>query len=700
MADTKRKRRERGSRSGNAGLPVIFRSWMMCLLLAVITGAIYWPVIGFGFLNYDDPAYFSINRHVLAGLNWPNFLWAFQTTTLASWYPLTWLSYLLDATMFGAGAAGPHFTNLLLHVINTLLVFQLLKQLTGKRWRSAVVAALFAVHPLHVEAVAWIAERKGLLSTLFGLLTLSFYARYSKAKNHGQKTRAVVYYLAALLLFTGSLLSKPALVALPLGMVLLDYWPLGRFQQQGQKLKTLFYLLWEKLPFILVGVASTMVTIFVHKQSGALTALTTTSLSYRIESAFVSYARYVEKTIWPTKLALPYPDPGSWPWWAGIGAAVLVLGLSYGAIWLGRRRPYLAVGWLWFLVMLGPVIGIIGWGSHTMADRFTYVPLLGLFVIFTWLGTELSRGNPLLRSCVIVGVVGILTACVIRTEDQLSYWKNSETLFRHSLAVTENNIVALDHLGIRLSFEGRDAEAIEYLNQALRLNPEGPMVLYDLGHALAIAGRFPEAETNFQAALQIMPEFVEAHNNLGLVLMRLGRPEEAITQYQAALKYAPDDAAAHKNLADAFAARGRLAEAVEQYKLALSEEPGDAEAHYSLGLAFAVQEKWDDAIPQYAATARLSPTNAAVRYNLGYALRVRGRLDEAEEQLRMALRLAPEFPLAEFNLGEVLAQNGKANEAIFHLQEALRLKPDYEEAKKELEALRATQTTSPLPSPP
>jgi protein O-mannosyl-transferase len=668
----------------------------LCLVLAAATLSVYWPVTGCGFISYDDPAYFSENPNVLNGLTWPNVVWALSTNDNASWYPLTWLSYLLDATVFGKGPAGPHLTNLVLHVGNTVLLFLLLRRLTGAQWRSAFVAALFALHPLHVESVAWIAERKGLLSTMFGLLTLWAYGCYAKPvvpasidRRPPGALRRWFFYGLALFLFACSLLSKPALVVLPCAMLLLDYWPLHRLQRS-----TPWCLFLEKVPFFLLGLLSSVATVWVHKQSGALAALATAPMATRIENAFASYARYLGKTLWPVRLALPYPDPGNWPLSLVMGGAVMVVGLSVLALWQARERSYVFVGWFWFAGMLLPVIGLIQWGTQSMADRYTYVPLIGLFIIVAWFAGEVLGRTQ--RSKRVAGFLAVLLLVVlaVRTQDQLHFWKNSESLFHHTLATTRDNTVALNNLGIWLFGQGRIDEAIEYHRRALELGPT-PVdpgcehTLYNLGNALAGAGKYAEAIESFEAALRVRPENHEARNNLANSLRKLGRVDEAATQYRSALQIKPDAAKIHKNLGDLLVGRGRLDEAVLQYREALKQEPNDAGTHYALGIVLALQGLWNESIQEYEQALRLAPNNAEAQYNLGYVLLVCGRFDQAVAHLNEALRLRPEFPMAHYNLGCALAQQGRRTEAVIHLREALRLQPDYPDARQKLVELGA-----------
>jgi len=562
--------------------------------LAAVTLAVYWPVTGFEFINYDDNDYFYSNVHVLGGLTLKNVLWAFRVGDFRFFHPLTWLSLMLDMDLSGKGAGGPHFTNLLLHTANAVLLFLLLRRLTGAHWRSAVVAGLFALHPLRVESVAWIAERKDVLSAFFGLFSLIFYARYvSESKVQSPKSKT--FYGLALFFFALGLLSKPMLVTWPFVMLLLDYWPLGRVSSgvaddESASFAPFSFLLspalrrlvWEKIPFFMLSLMACALTFLLHEKNEGIVSLVEFPLGARIENAFVSYARYLGQTFWPMKLAVSYPLSEHWPWMQVVLAVVLVMGLSLAAVWLGRRRPYVFVGWFWFLGTLVPVIGLAQAGYQAMADRFTYIPLIGVFLVLVW-GASEAFGHWRTPKTAIIGMaVLMLTACAFRTRDQLHYWQNSETLFRHALAVTENNYVAY----------------------------------YNLGNALVARRQLDEAQDNFRNALQIRPDYAEPHNNLGIILVMRGNLEEAIQHFHEALRF----------------------------------RPNYADAHLNLGFALVSQGKFDEAIQQYLEVLRLSPDNAYAHLNLGIALARLGRRDEAVAQFLEALRLKPDFAEAKEQL--------------------------------------------------
>ena len=484
-----------------------FRVWLIVVVLALMAIALYWPATAYDFVNYDDPVYFSENPHVLGGLTWRNLAWAFQTTLCASWYPVSWLSFMLDAQLFGRGPAGPHLTNMLLHAANGILLFLLWERLTGSLWRSALVACLFVLHPLHVESVAWVSERKDVLSTFFGLLALLAYARYAlgrreKAESEGSQSPEAggpwsevgsrwslshlpspIFYLLALLFFALGLMSKPMLVTWPFVMLLLDYWPLGRLSFPALHPSTTppLCLIWEKVPFLLLAMIASAVTVVVHKQEGAVVSIASVPMSVRIANAFVSYARYLGQMFWPTDLAIPYLHPGHWPLGSVCMGVALVAGCSAASLWEGRRRPYLLVGWFWFLGTLVPVIGLIQWGNHAMADRFLYVPSVGLFVAVAWVLGEGMRRWGLPKPAVGSVAALVLLALALRSRNQLHYWRDSQTLFRHALEVTENNHVAHNNLGVALLKKGQMDEAVWQFREAIRLYPDGANAHDNLG---------------------------------------------------------------------------------------------------------------------------------------------------------------------------------------------------------------------------
>ena len=618
---------------------------LICFALAAATLAVYWPAIHNDFLNYDDTLYFTSNPRVLTGLTPGNMVWAFTTAHASNWHPVTWLSLMLDVQMFGKGPAGPHLTNLLLHAANTVLLFLLFQRLTAATWRSALVAALFALHPLHVESVAWVAERKDVLSAFFGLLSLYAYARFAQTTRGGRQEigdkkrftgasaamsrrpgapvlnsrRSTRDYALALVFFALALMSKPMLVTLPLVMLLLDWWPLKRIAGGGRQNaeageRATFNLqlstrLKEKWPFFALGAVSCLVTFVVQQKGGAVAALTRYPPSERLGNAFVSYARYLGKAFWPGGLATPYPHPGHWPWGVVSLAVALFAVVCFAAVWWAKRFPFAPVGWFWFVGMLVPVIGLVQVGDQSMADRYTYLPLIGVFIILVWGFDEARARGRVPKPAVIILTVLMLAACAGRARDQLGYWRDSETLFRHALDVTGNNYIAENDLGTWLASRGRIAEAMDCYRESLRIRPDNVNALYDLGNAFvrlrdwdnaipnyrraleitpnqpdflvnlgfALAGKeeYPEAIASLEAALKLNPDSPGAHNNLGTVLFMQNRFAEAEQHFREALRLTPENPQLYANLGDTLIRLGRNAEAVKYYQQALQLNPGD-----------------------------------------------------------------------------------------------------------------------------
>ncbi len=558
----------------------------VCLLLAALILLAYWPVFHCEFINYDDQEYVTANSVVAQGLSWQGVAWAFTSGHSANWHPLTWLSHMLDVQLFGMHPAGHHLTNLLLHIANAMLLFLLLRGTTGALWRSALVAALFAVHPLHVESVAWVAERKDVLSTFFGLLSLWAYARYaaeSKALIPGFRLtggpstppasrithHASRIYFLSLLLFALSLMSKSMLVTLPFLLLLLDYWPLGRWQPGPGAARRARRLLLEKAPFLLFSILASVATMFV--QQAAMSYYRQLPWSLRIANAAVSYVRYLGNTLWPRGLAVFYPHPSHWPAWMVVGSVLLLTIVSALVLWGARQRPYLPVGWFWFLGLLVPVLGLVQVGVQAMADRYTYLPLVGLFIILAWAGAEglhairLSLRPSLAATLMLVGL------CAALTRYQLRFWLNTETIFTHATSVTQHNWLAHYNLALLALRRYQDSQRGPLEKQVLmpestRRNPgqSGPApsdylaaIIYHcqatldskprfpdphvtLAKALTEQGRLEEARSHLEVAIRLDPKSAEARQNLGEILHRRGRVAEAITQYEAALKLRPD----------------------------------------------------------------------------------------------------------------------------------------------------------------
>jgi protein O-mannosyl-transferase len=658
--------------------------WLLAGLLALVTLALYWPAIHCNFVNCDDNLCVTDNPHVQAGLSWGAVAWAWLNPVNSNWHPLTVLSHMLDCQLFGLRPWGHHLTSVLLHSLNTVLVFLLLRRLTGATWRSLWVAALFGWHPLHVESVAWIAERKDMLSTAFGLLSLLCYARYAQSRSVGERDSrlhpARDYSLALLFLALG-LMSKAMLVTWPFVMLLLDYWPLGRFQSSTTRRGR---LLVEKIPFLVLAGAASVFTYLVQKQAGALTMIDHLPLGARAENALVSCCRYLGKLFWPAHLAIFYPHPGYWPLEQVLLAAGLLLVLSVLLVAKARQYPFLLGGWLWYCGTLVPVIQLVQTGSHAMADRYTYVPSLGLLVLVAWgAGALAGRWRHGVAAC-SVAAAALLLLCLPLTRRQISYWQDSQTLFRHALAVTEDNPFSRNNLGTALMEQGQMDEAISQFQQALHLKPEAAMAHYNLGTALAKAGQTQEAIGQLREAIRLEPDNVHARNNLGRALVKAGQLDEAISQFQQALRLQPDYAQAHYNLGTALGMKGQSEAAIGQFQLALLFNPDDADSHNNLGNSLRNLGRIGEAIGHYQAALRLKPADAEFQGNLGTAFAQNGQLAEAIGQFREAVRLAPTDAQARNHLGTALARDNQLDGAIVQFQEAVRLQPNEADAHRKL----------------
>ena len=666
-------------------------------MLFAVTLAVFWPVGTLPFISYDDHIYVTENGWVQQGLSPQGAAWALRSREAANWHPVTWLSHMLDVTLWGSGPAGPHWTNLLLHACNVVLLFLLLDGLTANRWPSALAAALFGLHPLHVESVAWVSERKDVLSAFFGLLSLWSFSRYALARTRplsraepGMRTepdfaqrRPQCFYGFALICYALGLMSKPMVVTLPFVLVLLDYWPLRRVLESDFR-NSLKRVLVEKLPFFILSAISCIITWRVQSGGGAMGSLASFPVWARIGNAFVSYARYLTNLAWPTQLALPYPHPGRWSPLLELFCFALILGLTLAAGAGRKRAPFAAVGWFWFLGMLVPVIGIVQVGSQAMADRYTYLPSVGIFIAVAW-GVEALRNScQRRREVTAMGALIVLMAFALRTRNQLEYWRESDKLFRHALAVAPNNYSALVNLGASLYARGQLDDALEQYQRAVQLQPDGTAALNGLGTVFASKQDNVRAANYYRAALQTKPDFSDAHGNLGVILRRQGDLEGALRELREALRLSPANAQAHNNLGNVLVHQKNIAEAVKHYRLAVTYAPQFTLALDNLGWALAQQGRYAEAVTCCKRAVEINPDNSGLRASFGDLLLRMARNEEAKAQFSIALKLSPDSPEAHLGFAKALARTGEAELAATHLRETLRLKPGDEEARTEL----------------
>ena len=634
----------------------------VCGLLLLAVMLVFGQALGFGFVNFDDSEYVYENPHVIHGLSAAEVAWAFTTTHFTNWHPLTWLSYMLDFELYGLAPWGYHLTNILLHAATVILLFLVLRRMTGDFWPSAFVAAVFAIHPLRAESVAWVSERKDVLSGLFFMLTLGAYADYVR------RPFSLVRYSLVIAPFALGLMAKPMLVTLPLVLLLLDYWPLRRMALGWR-------LVIEKLPLVALSAASCVATSLA--QSDAMAYLESIPFSARIANALVSYATYLGQFFYPVGLAVFYPHRvDNLPTWQVVGALLLLAGIGAAAVIFRRRCPYALVGWCWYLGMLVPVIGLMQVGSQAMADRYTYLPQIGLAMGLAW-GAKAAfaswphRGR--LWGAASALVLVVLMGCAYH---QTSFWFDSETLWNRAIDCVPQNAVAHYNLANALTTCGRADEAIEHYQMAIRIDPNDAQARYNMANALADRGQVDEALDQYRKAIEIKPNYTKAHNNLGAYLASRGQIEEAIVEYQKVLDVKPNDAEAHSNLGLALANRGQFDEAIAHYERSLKTNPRRAETHNNLGLALSRQGHLDAAIASYRQALELNPDYAQAHNNLGAALATRGQMDEAVTHFNNAVKLDPGNSKFRQNRDTAVAEWEASRQALARQRELLRSRPN------------------------
>jgi tetratricopeptide (TPR) repeat protein len=582
----------------------------VCLWLALAVWAVFGQTLWYGFVNYDDDKYVYENPVVERGLTLDGIRWSFTHTVAENWHPLTVMSLMLDTDFYGANPGGYHLTNVVLHTAAVILLFLVLKEMTGALWPSAFVAAVFAIHPLRVESVAWIAERKDVLSGVFFMLTLLCYVKAVKWQVTATETgpassssssrftlHASRYYWLAVVFFALGLMSKPMLVTLPFVLLLLDYWPLQRFNTS-----TLQRLLGQKIPFFVLSAAACVVALATQQA-----IIGKSPLAFRVENALISYVTYLAQMFWPHGLAVLYPYPTHALPPAEVAGAGALLALISAAVFLWRdRRPWLLVGWLWYLVMLLPVIGLVQVGQQAHADRYTYLPQIGLFILLAWGAVDVSRGwrwqRPVLRTAAGLALAGLMVAACIQT----AHWKDGVSLWTHTLACTSANETAHNNLGLALADQGQLDDAIQH----------------------------------YEIALKLKPDYADAQNNLGNALVTQGKPADAIPHYQRALQINPHFAKAQCDLGVALASEDKGAEALAAFEHAVQLDPDFVDGQYNLGLALMMQERWPEALTHLQRAVQLKPDYAVARLNLGVALHHEGHPDEAIAEVQQAFNLA------------------------------------------------------------
>jgi tetratricopeptide (TPR) repeat protein len=713
--------------------PLGRRDWLAAAALASLTFVAFARALGCGFVNYDDTNYVTRNPQVTAGLSAAGARWAFSTFHAANWHPLTWLSLQLDATLWGAEPFGFHLTSVLLHAANAALLFLALRALTGAYWRSAAVALLFAVHPLRVESVAWVSERKDVLSTLFGFLALWAYAGYAKAPS-------VPRYLLVGVALALSLLAKPMLVTLPCLLLVLDWWPLARTRVQlpvglappeapglaGTGRPTAFtdrptpgrssslqavqtapavksaaapapaarqvtplWLAVEKLPLLALAAISSAVTVQVQAAQGAVMSVETYPLAARFANAAVSYAGYLLKTVWPTNLAAYYPHPGTGlPAAEVAGAALLLAVLTVAAVALRGRAPYLLAGWLWFLGTLVPVIGLVQVGLQALADRYTYFPQVGLLLAACWGAADLARGRA--GVALAAGAAAAVVLAVL-TWRQVAVWHDPLALWKQVKRTTRPSPTALINLGNALEEQGLDGEATRYYREAVRAFPENVDAHLNLAAILLRTGNTEEAEREYQEVLKLNPGLDIAHFNLGVLEASRGNYDRAADHFRTVIRVRSDFVDAHSSLGKVFARQGNLPEAEREQREAVRLAPGLASTHFDLGGVLFRQRKLDEAAREFEAALRLDARLTEAHSQLGLVMEARGDLTRAAAEFEQVTLLSPRSALAWYDLGRVHFRQGRLAEAVACFRRAVELDPSSAAFRKALEAARQAQ---------
>ncbi len=524
--------------------PLDSQNILLSIILFLVVLTVFWPCTNNNFTDYDDPEYVTENTHVKQGLSAQSVAWAFESGEQANWHPLTWISHMLDCQFYGLKPSGHHATSVLLHSINAVLLFLVLNLMLGARWKCLAAAALFALHPLRVESVAWVAERKDVLSTAFWLLTIWAYVRFSRALKAGAGYR--LFYGLALLFFTFGLMSKPMVVTLPFVLLLLDYWPLQRIES-----RTWRNLLLEKIPYLALAAISCVITYKVQQSGGAVHG--NIPFPMRLETTVISYFRYLGKIIWPGGLCIYYPYPTSWPVAEVYASVSALVGISLAVVVWRKKLPWLGVGWFWYVGTLVPVIGLVQAGTQSMADRYTYIPSIGIMVMLVWGASEIGRRWRLPGNILAVMSVILPVACISLTRQQIGYWQNSKAAFAHALEVTTNNEVAYTHLTYILFGSGQRTEAIQLLEEAVKTMPDSSAIHNNLGMFYKEQRRYPEAETQLHEALRLKPDYPEAQVGLAYICLKDGRRDEAIARLKQALQSSPDLKVAQKMLRQATA---------------------------------------------------------------------------------------------------------------------------------------------------
>jgi tetratricopeptide (TPR) repeat protein len=698
------------------------------VFLTLVTLAVFCQVTQYEFVNFDDQMYVTQNSHIQSGITLDGLRWSFSTTYFEFWHPLTWLSLMLDYQLYGLNAGGYHLTNLILHIMSALLLFWLFNRMTGAIWRSAFVAVLFVLHPLRVESVAWVAERKDVLSMFFGLASIYAYTYYVESSKFSK-------YLLCLILFALSLMAKSMLVTLPFVLLLLDYWPLGRWpralKNEG-KLCNVYHLekdisvpiksrsqligrlLWEKAPFIFLTIVSSILTFWSQNKGGAVVAMEYLPFPARVSNAIISYASYLGKIFWPVDLAVFYPYEYSFPLWQILASCFILIGITIAVIYFLKKLPFLFIGWFWYLGTLIPVIGLVQVGMQAMADRYTYLPSIGIAIMLAWGIPLLFPREDMRKKILFPAGIAFLAVMAFLTWRQCGYWKNSISLSSHALKVTKNNYMAYNNRGsayaglgqYQLAIEdlnksillkpnynlaycnrgiaynglGQYLLAIEDFNKAVRLKPDFASTYYSRGTVYSELGQYQRAIEDFNKVIRLESNYVDAYNNRGNAYDKLGQQQLAIEDFNKAIRLKPDDAKAYYNRGNAYAKLGQYQRAIEDFSKAIRLESNYVDAYNNRGNAYDKLGRQQLAIDDFNKAIRLKPDDAKVYYNRGNAYAKLGQKQPAIEDFNKAIRLKSDYVPAYYSRGTIYGELGQYQRAIEDFNKAIRLKPDYVDA--------------------
>jgi len=660
---------------------------LICLLIVLATIFIYWQVGNFEFINLDDDIHLIKNTQLLGGFTIENIKWAFRYDNITYWHPVTWLSYILNIQLYGMKPGGHHMANVLIHIINALLLFAVFHKATGAPWKSTFVALMFAIHPINVESVAWVSEHKNVLSTLFWMLTMLAYVYYTKR-------RSLFIYLLALLFFMLGLMAKPMLITLPFVLILFDYWPLERFRFgwqdynfnkkkfriiiSGFRKSSLFYLVLEKVPFFLLSAVSIFLSSLSLQNQGIDLSAGATPITLRISNALVSYFSYIIKMVWPQDLAVFYPYPDTVPAWKAYSAFLFLVCITILVIRTFKKMPYIGVGWLWYIGTLFPVIGLVQAGLWpAMADRWAYVPFIGLFVIVAWGVPEFAYKYGIKKKLLTAAVIMLVIIFIAASWIQVGYWKNSSSLFKHALNVTDQNFIAYNNLGIAMTENGNTHKALRYFEKALQNHPFPYKVYVNIGNAFTAQGKIDEAIKKFIYALKINRNYEEAHFNLGNAYSKKKKFDKAIFHYSEALRLNPNLYQGYNNLGIILASLGHSDKAIEHYNKAIRINPYFVQSQNNLGLALLQRGKIDEAIIHFEVALQMEPDDVNIRMNLNRSLTIKQKIEDAAKELKETLQFTLPVPDLNILIEKLNIKKEKLDSVLNRFQKSLSTQPGF-----------------------